>query len=70
MPRTNVDTDILNEAFLFHEELQNLVDDGGFNIDTHILGALSSLDWIMFHLRNSIDHGESYGENLKLRSRK
>ena len=67
--RTSVDTDILNEVFLIHTDLQNNVDDGGFGINEHILKLLGDLDWAVFHLRNSIDHGESYGENLELRSR-
>lgn len=67
--RTSVDTDILNEVFLIHDDLQSNVDDGGFGIAEPILKIIGDLDWAIYHLRNSIDRGESYGENLELRSR-
>lgn len=69
MPRTNVDTDLLSEVFLVHQELEDYVSDFGSDLPNELLHKIANVDWVLYHLRNSIDHGESYGENLKLRSR-
>lgn len=69
MARTNVDTDILNEVFIVNRELSDYISDFGNDIPGNLIKLISDLDWVCYHLRNSIDHGESYGENLELRSR-